>query len=201
MAIAMNGPRNTPNPDGIPRFRRVILVRPADVVSHVYVVSTTSILPDLPTVFVVGFDGRPPQPLRPDVLAQFRSLQAAWYPGGVRVSIWGTDQHGDMKFLNVPMDTGEVTSSKVSEAVQRNLAGITVRRFVWAKSRGRIYFEGSGGRQHECLAHFCGPVDRTIDGRAGASDDRNRARVERCCFARREEDPVHLVNHGSDSRS
>src|SRR6186713_1117255 len=39
MAIAMNGPMNAPNPDGVPRFRRVILVRPADVVSHVYVVS------------------------------------------------------------------------------------------------------------------------------------------------------------------
>jgi Tol biopolymer transport system component/DNA-binding winged helix-turn-helix (wHTH) protein len=100
------------------------------------------ILPDLPTVYVVGFDGRPPQPLRPDVLAQFRSLQAAWYPDGVRVSIWGTDQHGEMKFLNVPIDTGEVTPSKMSEAVQRNLAGITLRRFVWARSRRRIYFEG-----------------------------------------------------------
>ena len=102
----------------------------------------TVVLPDLPTIYVVGVDGRPPQPLRPDVLAQFKSLQASWHPDGRRVSVWGTDQQGEMRFLNVPVDTGEVPPSKMSEAVERNLAGITVRRFVWARSRRRIYFEG-----------------------------------------------------------
>ena len=100
------------------------------------------VLPDLPTIYVVGVDGRPPQPLRPEVLGQFRSLQAAWYPAGRRVSIWGTDQDGDVRFLNVPVDAGEVTSSRLSEAVLRNLEGITLRRFVWARSRRHIYFEG-----------------------------------------------------------
>ena len=48
------------------------------------------VLPDLPTIYVVGLDGRPPRPVRPDVLGQFRSLHAAWHPDGRRVSIWGT---------------------------------------------------------------------------------------------------------------
>jgi Tol biopolymer transport system component/DNA-binding winged helix-turn-helix (wHTH) protein len=103
------------------------------------------ILPDLPTLFVVGFDERPPQPLRPDVLAQFTSLQAAWHPDGRRVSVWGTDRHGDMRFLNVPVDTGEPTPSKISAAVERNLAGITPWRFVWVPSRRYIFFEGQAG--------------------------------------------------------
>jgi Tol biopolymer transport system component/DNA-binding winged helix-turn-helix (wHTH) protein len=103
------------------------------------------ILPDLPTIYVVGIDERPPQPLRPDVLAQFRSLQATWHPDGRRVSIWGTDQHGDARFLNVPLDAGEVTSSTISAEVQRNLVGITPRRFTWASSRRYIFFEGLAG--------------------------------------------------------
>jgi Tol biopolymer transport system component/DNA-binding winged helix-turn-helix (wHTH) protein len=100
------------------------------------------ILPDLPTIYVVRLDGRPPRPLRPGLLGQFRSLQAAWYPDGRRVSIWGTDQRGEPRFLNVPLDAGEVTSSRISAGVQRNLAGVTPLRFVWAPSRRYLYFEG-----------------------------------------------------------
>ena len=100
------------------------------------------VLPDLPTIYVVSFDGRPPQPVRPDVLARFRSLQAAWHPDGRGVSIWGTDQQGDASFLNVSLDADAVTSSKISAAVLRNLAGITPRRFAWSPSRRHIFFEG-----------------------------------------------------------
>ena len=47
------------------------------------------VLPDLPTIYVVGLDGKPPRPVRPDVLGQFSSLHAAWHPDGRRISIWG----------------------------------------------------------------------------------------------------------------
>lgn len=100
------------------------------------------ILPGLPAIYVVRFDGRPPQPVRPEALAQFRSLQPAWYPDGRHVSVWGTDRHGEVKFVNVSLDTGEITSSKMSERVQRNLTGITPQKFVWAQSRRYVYFEG-----------------------------------------------------------
>jgi Tol biopolymer transport system component/DNA-binding winged helix-turn-helix (wHTH) protein len=101
------------------------------------------ILPDLPTLYVVGLDGRPPQPFRPEVLAQFTSLQAAWHPDGERVSVWGTNHQGEMRFLNVPLGTGAVTRSTIAESVERDLAGITVRRFVWGQSRTHLYLEGS----------------------------------------------------------
>lgn len=102
----------------------------------------SEILPDLPTIHVVGLDGRPPLPLHPDVLGQFRSLHAAWHPDGRRVSVWGTDQRGAVRFLNVPLGTGDVTESKISAALERNLEGITPGRFVWARSGRYLYFEG-----------------------------------------------------------
>jgi Tol biopolymer transport system component/DNA-binding winged helix-turn-helix (wHTH) protein len=102
----------------------------------------SEILPALPTVYVVGLDGRPPQPLRPEVLGQFRSLQAAWHPDGRRVSVWGADQRGAMRFLNVPLGTRDVTTASISASVRGNLAGITPGRFVWARSGRHIYFEG-----------------------------------------------------------
>jgi Tol biopolymer transport system component len=101
------------------------------------------ILPDLPTIYVLRLDGRPPRPLRPDVLGQFRSLQAAWHPDGRRVSIWGTDQDGDLRFVNVPVEAGEATTAEIAPAVQRNLAGITPRKFVWARSGRHLFLEGS----------------------------------------------------------
>ncbi len=103
------------------------------------------ILPDLPTIYVVRLGGRPPQPLRRDVLARFKSVQAAWHPDGRRVSIWGTDQQGETRFLNVPLDDGKVTSAILSAAVQRNLLDMTPRRFVWAPSRKYIFFEAQSG--------------------------------------------------------
>ena len=48
------------------------------------------VLPDLPTIYVVGLDGKPPRPVRPDVLGEFSSLHAAWHPDGRRISIWGS---------------------------------------------------------------------------------------------------------------
>ena len=50
----------------------------------------SAVLPDLPTIYVVGLDGKPPRPVRPDVLGQFRSLHAAWHPDSRRISVWGT---------------------------------------------------------------------------------------------------------------
>jgi len=103
------------------------------------------ILPDLPTIYVVGLDGKPPQPLRPEVLSRFKSVQAAWHPDGDRVSVWGTDQDGDVRFVNVPVETGEVADSSIAETVQINLAGMRPGRFVWGRSRKHIYFEAGSG--------------------------------------------------------
>ena len=103
------------------------------------------VLPDSPTIHVVGLDGKPPLPVRPDVLGLFSSLTAAWHPDGQRISIWGTVGKGEVRFLNVPLDTGTATSPEISARVQHDLAGVEAGRFVWARSRRYIYFEGRAG--------------------------------------------------------
>jgi len=80
------------------------------------------VLPDLPTIYVVGLDGKPPRPVRPDVLDQFIFLRAAWHPDGRRVSIWGRTRTSAMKFLNLPLDGSRADSPEMSQQVERDLA-------------------------------------------------------------------------------
>jgi Tol biopolymer transport system component/DNA-binding winged helix-turn-helix (wHTH) protein len=106
----------------------------------------STVLPDLPTMYVVGLDGRSPRPVRPDVTGRFRSLYAAWHPDGGHVSIWGaTLTRGEVRFLTVPLAGGSPTSPTISHPVQQDLAGVSAGRFVWAPSRRHIYFEGRAG--------------------------------------------------------
>ena len=105
----------------------------------------TTVLPDLPTLYVVGLDGRPPRPVRPDVLEQFRTLQAAWHPDGRRVSIWGTTRDGTPTFSTVPLDSGRARAATIAGDVQQGLATLSPGRFVWAPSRRYIYFEARTG--------------------------------------------------------
>lgn len=103
------------------------------------------VIPDLPTIHVAGLDGKPPRPVRPDVLGQFRSVNAAWHPDGRRVSLWGTIGKDTMRFLTVSLEGGGATIPEVAADVQRNLANVSPGRFVWARSRRFIYFEGQAG--------------------------------------------------------
>jgi len=100
------------------------------------------VLPDLPTLHVVGLDGHPARPVRPDVLSRFASLHAAWHPEGRAVSIWGTDHQGEMAFLTVGLETSDIAVSRISQPVREHLAAMTPGRFVWAPSRRYLYFEG-----------------------------------------------------------
>ena len=102
----------------------------------------SAVLPDLPTMYVVGLDGRPPRPVRPDVTGRFRSLHAAWHPDGEHVSFWGTTLTREVRFLTVPLENGDPTTPRISDRVRRDLAGVSAGRFVWARSRRHIYFEG-----------------------------------------------------------
>lgn len=123
------------------------------------------VLPDLPTFYVVGLDGKPPRPVRIDVLAQFNSLQAAWHPDGRRISIWGTIRNGERTFLAVPLDAAPATTTEISTQVSRNLAGITPGRFVWAASRRYIYFEGRADDAHNIWRITVDPLTgKWVDG-------------------------------------
>jgi Tol biopolymer transport system component/DNA-binding winged helix-turn-helix (wHTH) protein len=125
----------------------------------------SAVLPDLPAIHVVGLDGKPPRPVRPDVLGQFRSLQAAWHPDGQRISIWGTTLKGQVSFLTVSLDADTVTTSEISERVRRDLASVSPGRFVWAASRRYIYFEGSAADTRNIWRVTVDPVtENWVDG-------------------------------------
>jgi Tol biopolymer transport system component/DNA-binding winged helix-turn-helix (wHTH) protein len=105
----------------------------------------SDVLPDLPTIYVVGLTGKPPRPVRPDVLGQFKSLHAAWHPDGRHVSIWGTMRRGGMTFLTVPLDGGSVVAPEMSTQVERDLASLSPGKFVWSRSGRHIYFDATTG--------------------------------------------------------
>ena len=138
------------------------------------------VLPDLPTQYVVGMDGTPPRPLRPDVLGQFSAVRAAWYPSGRRVSIWGTTRTGQVRFLTVPLETGNAISPEISTQVENNLASVSAGRFIWAASRRYIYFEGRAGDTQNIWRVTVDPVsEKWIDGperlTTGAGQETNLA--------------------------
>ena len=83
------------------------------------------VLPDSPTIYVVGLDGKPPRPVRPDVLGQFSALHAAWHPDGQHISIWGSIRKGELEFLTVPLDAGRPTSARISAHVRQELAKVS----------------------------------------------------------------------------
>ena len=121
----------------------------------------STILPDLPAMFVVGIDGKPPRPLRPDVLGEFSGLHAAWHPDGRHVSLWGV-RRGEMTFVNVPLETGDATPLTMPAQVTRDLAGVVPGRFVWARSRRQIYFEGIAGETHDVWRVGVDPAANTL---------------------------------------
>ena len=123
------------------------------------------VLPDSPTMYVVGLDGMPPRPLRPDVLGQFTSLNAAWHPDGRHISLWGTIRRGEVSFLTVPLDAGRPTAPEMSARAQQDLASVSAGRFIWAKSRRYIYFEGRAGETQNVWRVSVDPAtEKWIDG-------------------------------------
>jgi len=136
----------------------------------------TAVLPDLPMMYVVGLDGRPPRPVRPDLLGRFTSLYAAWHPDGRRISIWGTTSARQTRFLTLPLDDGDPATPEVAERVRQDLASITPGRFVWTASKRFLYFEGSSGDARNVWRIAVEPsTGRWIDGperlTTGAGED------------------------------
>jgi Tol biopolymer transport system component/DNA-binding winged helix-turn-helix (wHTH) protein len=101
-----------------------------------------------PRFHVVGLDGRPPQPLRPDLLQDFSPLFAAWRGDDRTFSIWGRHATDGWTFLTAPVHEGPPIRSKIATAVEkrREEAELSLGRFVWSRSGGHLYFEG---RAHE----------------------------------------------------
>ena len=124
----------------------------------------SAVLPDLPTIYVVGLDGAPPRPVRADVLGQFNSLQAAWHPDSRKISVWGMVA-GESRFLTVPLDGGSPTTPEIAARVHQDLGSVSAGRFAWAASRRYIYFEGRAGDTQNIWRVTVDPLtEKWIDG-------------------------------------
>ena len=140
----------------------------------------SGVLPDLPTIYVVGLDGKPPRAVRPDVLGQFKSLHAAWHPDRHQISVWGMTGKDGMRFLTVPLDGGNPTTPEISTPVHQGLESVSAGRFAWASSRRYIYFEGRAGDTRNIWRVTVDPLtEEWVDGperlTTGAGQETNLA--------------------------
>jgi Tol biopolymer transport system component/DNA-binding winged helix-turn-helix (wHTH) protein len=132
--------------------------------AHVLLKGST-VLPDVPSLYVVDLDGTPPRPVRPDVLGQFTSLQAAWHPDGRRISVWGTTRQREARVLTISLEGGAPATVDIAPRVRQDLSGIVPCRFVWAPSRRYVYFEGRVADTANVWRITVDPAsDRWIDG-------------------------------------
>ena len=103
------------------------------------------VIPDLPTVYIVGLDGKPARALRPDLLNQFTTVQAAWHPDGRHISLWGTVARDQWRFVTISLETSSSSAPETVTRQELDLARVEPGKFVWAPSRRYIYFEGRSG--------------------------------------------------------
>ena len=150
------------------------------------------VLPDLPTIEVVGLDGKPPRPVRPDVLGQFRRFTrpgirtAGAYPSG------GRPARGSSRFLTVPLEDGSGTTSAGSRrSVRQDLALVSTGRFVWARIAPIHLFRGTRRRYPERLAHYRRSADRRLGRWPRTPDDWCGTGDERRHLAGRDEADLH----------
>ena len=99
-------------------------------------------------LFLVGTDGKPPR----EILGEFFEQSgitwraATWYPGGDRISVWGSRQAGGCGFWTVPIAGGAGIESRVSFDFAQTARGLDLTclskdgDFVWAPSGRAIYF-------------------------------------------------------------
>ena len=99
-------------------------------------------------LYLVPAVGGDPRQLRPDVLSAFSVIDAAWAPGGSRVSIWGRRAAGDATFVTVPVDRGDALTSALSPEVDQQIksAQVSLGHFTWSRSGRHLFFEGTSER-------------------------------------------------------
>jgi Tol biopolymer transport system component len=114
--------------------------------------SNTTVRTGVRQLFVVEAAGGRAREICADALeplissAWVSSVDAAWYPDGRRVSVWGR-LGGGWAFLTMPISGGEPIASFIPEATLRQIDEwhLNLSRFVWAHSRRFLYFEGQTG--------------------------------------------------------
>ena len=94
--------------------------------------------------YLVSPAGGTPRPLRPDVLNEIGASYISWRPDGSAVSLLSTAR-GTLTFVTVPIGGGAPVISARPPEIDREIAkaGLTLERFVWARSSRALYFEGT----------------------------------------------------------
>jgi Tol biopolymer transport system component/DNA-binding winged helix-turn-helix (wHTH) protein len=106
--------------------------------------STLVAVSEIPKVYIVGLDGKPPQEVLTNFLPQFRAVRVAWGPDGNRLSVWGNHETAGWSFWTVPIDGKPAVKSELNASVQQQLkdADVEFVAFQWSPTRNAIYFEG-----------------------------------------------------------
>jgi len=102
---------------------------------------------EIPKVYVVGLDGKPPREALTSFLPEFTLLQVGWRPDGQRLSVWGRHRSHGWSFWTVPLAGGAPVKSEVAPSVEQRFKDADVRftDFRWAPDGQAIYFEGISG--------------------------------------------------------
>ena len=147
-----------------------------------------------PRMYIVGLDGRSPQPLRADMVARIdRDAAAAWKPDDGRLSVWGRRGRDGWTFLTAPVAGGPVVTSVISPDVERRIAaaGLTLGRFRWSRSGRHLFFEGQLSAGPQSVARDRGPEDARVDRRPRTADDGHLRRHRHGGVGRRRASDLH----------
>ncbi|MCI0408008.1 MAG: winged helix-turn-helix domain-containing protein [Acidobacteria bacterium] len=99
---------------------------------------------EIPKVYLVGLDGKPPREMLPGFLPEFDSLRVAWHPDGERLSLWGRHRQQGWSFWTMPLAGGALIKSELAPQVQAQLreADVSFTDFRWSSAGRALYFEG-----------------------------------------------------------
>ena len=104
-------------------------------------------LVNLPTLYLMSFDGDAPHEILSDFFKDFVTLRGgyvAWHPDGQRISIWATHRKLGPGLWTLPPGGGTAVKSEMRPEVSQRLkeAGVIPGRFAWSPSGQALYFEG-----------------------------------------------------------
>ncbi|MEW6127370.1 MAG: winged helix-turn-helix domain-containing protein [Acidobacteriota bacterium] len=99
---------------------------------------------EIPKLYVVGLDGKPPREVLTDFLADFISFCASWHPDGQRVSVWGNHFEQGQGFWTVPLAGGKPVKSEYAATVTEQFkeAAVNFQGFQWSSAGDALFFEG-----------------------------------------------------------
>ena len=100
---------------------------------------------EIPKVYVVGLDGKPPREVLSGILPQFGLFRLAWRPDAKHLSLWGWHNQEKWSFWTVPLDGGPPIKSEIDPKVEERIreASLTLYDFLWSPSGQTLYFEGT----------------------------------------------------------